>query len=670
MKDFVLRNAKKNCSFDGTTIGNNLIPVKYVPLQMDEYQENHDLDETGHLHTRKEIIDKSKNTRSGILPKDFFQRSRQRIRETPEYNKNAQTEEAKEKVLNEKGNVVGIIGQAGVGKSTLMKNLLYRIVTDEQLYKADFVFYVKLRDFFNKTEINLFQFLMGNADCDSLEWMKDSVIRKGVFKRLSQSESVCILLDGFDEAGIDDTNLKDNPKFKFNVSDQHSPEHYILGLLNGKILSNAKKLITSRPGQMLALPASYKPLFIVKIFGIEQQDIEKICLDICGDEYKSQVLTHIETQLDLLSYCHIPINCILTIFCIYRFLKENTNKPLPKTITGVFVLTFFFFSKTEHMRENLKEFDIKKFSNLEKISKLAWNGTKNQKIYFDENDLKDVDLNDTNISNFTVTHKQKNQESWVKIVEKATKRCIYFSHLLLQEFFAAVFYLYFMKFTEFKAIFSDFSQFKLTDNRLEMISKFMFGLSNLETFETLKEIYPNISKPTQHISLLKDLATDNISATNKKGSFDDTSTYSIVCCWGYETQDPKFCRILAESLPKELYFNITDSDLLSSDILSLCYVLKERKTNLRIHFGQRSKHFVTEFTDSYFMPKPSLNFKNLLRLFCKEMESILAGSSNVQVNFLLLIFACKIFLINCSMYKTVFKLTCSNYYLIHTKDRF
>ena len=454
-----------------------------------------------------------------------------------------------------------------------MKNLLYHIVTDEQLYNADFVFYVKLRDFSDKTEMNLFQFLMGNAAYDSLEWMKDSVICKEVFKLLSQSESVCILVDGFDEIGIDDTHLKENPNIKFDVYGQNSSEHYILGLLNGGILPSAKKLITSRPGQMLVLPASYKPTFIVKIFGIEQQDIKQICQDICGDEYASQVFTHIETQPDLLSYCLVPINCILTVYCIYRFLEENINKSLPKNITGVFVLTFFCFSKTEHMREDLK--NIKNFSNWEKISKLAWNGIKNEKIYFDENDLKDVGLNDTNISNFTVTLKQKNQESWVKIVENATKKCIYFSHLLLQEFFAAVFCLYFMNFTEFKAIFSDSRQFKLTDYRLEMISKFMFGLSNPETFEALKEIYPNISKPTQHIKLLKDLTIDTISSTIKKPSFDDTLTFSSVCCWGYETQDPKFCEILAESLPNELYFDITNPYLLSSDILSFCYVIKE-----------------------------------------------------------------------------------------------
>ena len=608
MKIFVRGKAKEKCSFDGPTIGDNLkISVKYVPLQINEYQENRDSDGTGHLHTRKEIINRSKNVISSIPPQYFFQRSLKYIRNTPDY-KNAQTKQAKEKVLREKGNVVGIIGQAGVGKSTFMKHLLYRIVSQECLYNGDFVFYVKLGDFFNKTKINLFQFLMGNAAYDSLEWMKNLVIRKKVLKLLSQSQFVCILLDGFDEAGIDYNHLKQN---QFDVDGQNSPELYILKLLKGEILPNAKKLITSRPGQILDLPASYKPKFIVKIFGFNQKDIEQICHDTCSVEHASSVLFHIKSQPDLLSYCLVPINGILTIHCIYRLLKEKVEISLPKNITDVFVMTFFFFSKTDHMRENLKEFDIKNLSDLKKISKLAWSGIINKKLYFDENDLKDLDINDTDISSFTVTLKQKNYINRVKIVENSTKKCIYFSHLLLQEFFATVYYLYFMKFTEFKAIFSDSNQSILNDKRFEMINKFMFGLSNPQTFETLKEIYPNISKPTQHIKVLKNRATRIVSTISVEESSDNLAR---VCCWAYESQDSKFCKKLASKIPNTLELYI--DELLPSDVLSFCWVMKARKTNLDLNI---------------YFEAASSDFKNFLDFFCKEIELILKDLSNIKV---------------------------------------
>ena len=246
------------------------------------------------------------------------------------------------------------------------------------------------------------------------------------------------------------------------------------------------------------------------------------------------------------------------------------------------------------------------------MSQLAWNGIENQKLYFDEDDLKNVYLNDTDISSFTVTLKKKNQESWLKIVQNATKKCIYFSHLLLQEFFAAVFCLYFMNFKEFKTTFFDSSHFNLTDNRFEMISKFMFGLSNPEIFKMLKEVHPNISEPTQHIELLKNLATDTALSILQKESYIFTPPLLVsVCCWTYEAQDPEFSEKVAESL-KNLGFDLVD--FLPYDILSLCYVIKARKTNLKLSI----------------QPGYLSGLKNL-RLFCKEMESILTDSSNITV---------------------------------------
>ena len=53
---------RENCVFDGTAIGDKLkITTEYVPLQMGEYQPNRDSNDAGHLHTRKEIIDRIKN---------------------------------------------------------------------------------------------------------------------------------------------------------------------------------------------------------------------------------------------------------------------------------------------------------------------------------------------------------------------------------------------------------------------------------------------------------------------------------------------------------------------------------------------------------------------------------------------------------------------------------
>ena len=570
----------------------------------------------GHEHTRKEIIFRSKNSTSGILPKDFFQMSHQHLFCTADYQKHL-TEEARAMYLNEKGNLVGVIAQAGLGKSTFIKDLLYRNLTDEQLYKADFVFYVKLQDFFDTTEINLFQFLMGKVACDSLEWIKDSDICEEVLKLLSQSESVCILLDGFDKAGIDVTFLKENPQIKFDINGQNSPKYIILGLLSGQILPKSKKIITSRPAQLLQLSDDYKPKYIVKISGIKEQDIKQICLNICGDSYTSQVLSHIESQPDLLSYCLVPFNCILIVYCIYSFFEKKFPKLLPNNITDI--LTYCLFSDADHTHASFSNFDLKSFCfDLRKLSSLAWNGLKNKKLNFNEDDLKAAGINDSIISSFCITIEWKKQKSQLNLLQNATKNCIYFSHLLIQEFFAAVFCLFYMDLTEFKTTFLNSNQFSLSDNHLEMVTKFLFGLTNSKRFETLKKYFLKISESIEKIVLLQEYAKNYASSMKSDGFCSEkTLAFVNVCSWGYESGNSKFCKVISDSFPETL---ILSDSLLPRDILSICYLLKERKKRLVLHIGNGFIKFI----------------RNALHQLCKQMESILAASSFIQVIYLML----------------------------------
>ena len=120
---------------------------------MTHYQENTTAPDSGHQHTREERQSLYKKHSMGdVLPENFFNKSREFAKESNGY-KNALNEKTKEYYLNKRGNVVGVIGQAGVGKTTFSKILLNRILSKkENLYNADYIFYVKLRIF--KIKIN------------------------------------------------------------------------------------------------------------------------------------------------------------------------------------------------------------------------------------------------------------------------------------------------------------------------------------------------------------------------------------------------------------------------------------------------------------------------------------------------------------------------------------
>ena len=159
----LLKKSRKNCTLEDTTtiLKKSGRYAGYAPLQMAQYQQQKVSYSPGDRKMREEVLKAHENTSSDNLkPEEFFERSKQVVCNSVDY-KSTLNAQAKKEVLDKLSNVVGVIGEAGVGKSTLTKVLLNRIVGKEKLYKVDLVFYAKLGDFNDEGELNLLEFLMG-----------------------------------------------------------------------------------------------------------------------------------------------------------------------------------------------------------------------------------------------------------------------------------------------------------------------------------------------------------------------------------------------------------------------------------------------------------------------------------------------------------------------------
>ena len=285
-QELLRSNLAKNCEKPRINYLKDDPKIDYVPLQMTQYQETMTAPDSGHQHTKKEIQNLIKKpVMADIFFENLFTESRKMAENFSDY-KNALTDETKEKYLNKHGNVVGVIGQAGVGKSTLSMILLSRVLK-ENLYNADYIFYVKLRDLSDNKKLTLLHFLFNNITSVLIEVIN---CPKTFLQHLSVSDSVVIILDGFDEINI--TELSSYSDIKFNMHAEELPLYFTLGLLNGEILPKAKKIITSRPRQLLDLPSKLKPIFLVSILGIDVSGQEQICGDICND-CKEKVWNHV-----------------------------------------------------------------------------------------------------------------------------------------------------------------------------------------------------------------------------------------------------------------------------------------------------------------------------------------------------------------------------------------
>ena len=560
---------------------------------MTHYQETITALESGYQQTRKEIQSLIKKTSMGdILPENFFTESRKMAENSSDY-KNTLTKETKEKYLNKHGNVVGVIGQAGVGKSTLSMILLTRVLK-ENLYNADYIFYVKLQDLIDNKKMTLLHFLFNNI---TSVWMKEINCPENFLQHLSVSDSVVMILDGFDE--IEFTELSLYSDIEFNMHAEESPLYFTLGLLNGEILPKAKKIITSRPRQLLDLPPKLKPIFLVSILGIDIQGQEQICGDICND-YKEKVWNHVQNQPELNLYCHVPVMAILIFHTIYQILKLNKpNQRNPTNITQILTINLCLFIDTTHVHTLI---------NLKSLAQLAYEGMVKKKFYFSDDDFKKAGLQETDINTFLTRFHADGGTNALAVVCKITKNLSHFTYLIWQEFFAAIYMIFYLDPKEFAETCMDPSQIYLSNSEFEVVTKFLFGLCNEHTVAMLETIdETQFTLPTKTVNFLKEYLCSSLPELHDI----DFSSLTDFSFWLYELNDKELTREVSNGLPNCLDMK---GDVFPNNVLPFCDLIRKRQFDLAIYIVKAS------------------NFhKNAHLLFLKEMEQMIAISPHIKV---------------------------------------
>ena len=102
---------------------------------------------------------------------------------------------SKKKYVITHGNCVAVSGQAGIGKTTLTKQLVEKVI-NKQVHDIEFLFYVSLKKVNYDKEINVLQFLLTNLNSS---WEHNSTSDNEILKQLEDSEKVMIIFDGLDQ---------------------------------------------------------------------------------------------------------------------------------------------------------------------------------------------------------------------------------------------------------------------------------------------------------------------------------------------------------------------------------------------------------------------------------------------------------------------------------------
>ena len=470
--------------------------------------------------------------------------------------------EARERYRCKHGNRVLITGQAGIGKSTLTRLIAQKIIHKQLLPNMRYIFCIKCRDIDFTEKLDLFDFLLKYGVSDDLDFSPEE--KKSIIKSISQSERVVIFFDGMDEAQTEDLSQPDVTKCR--AKDNVAPSIIVRSLMNSNLLPRAKVLVTSRPRQAYRFSPEYRPGAVIQILGLNENSQKKLGKQICQSNFSS-TYSVIHKDEDLESACYVSVFCVILYAVVNEFNKDPKRNPsLPlSSITRVMVYLLEKYIRSAHMRKVA-------LGELKKIAELARKGFTQRRLIFDPNLISEVGLTQAALQAFTVTYIDNDCKLRYRIFEQEEKCC--FSHLIWQEFFTAVDLVLFAPSEVFDKCLNCITS-EHDCHRWEVVTKFMYGLTNSETLKYMQNHLLSKTSSTQSVwEERKNLLwTTSVWSVNRPTQ--DSARLVQVCNWIHETDNILFTEKIVSKFPETFKLSGSDSGLvlLHHDVRSILRLL-------------------------------------------------------------------------------------------------
>nr|CAB3262553.1 uncharacterized protein LOC100180322 [Phallusia mammillata] len=472
-------------------------------------------------------------------------------------------------------NIIGVIGQAGIGKTTFTKMLIQQALSGKLPESVSFLFYLFVREIDFSRDCNVLQFLVRSA---LPEWKFTEECDHALIKQINTDEDVLVVIDGFDEAVLSNVSYAN-----VSIYDTTSPKLILLNLMSGNFLPLAKKVITSRPAEMFNLDPYVRPAFLLKILGLSKESQDFLGQQICGEKYKDLKMKLYKNP-DLSLYWYVPIYCIMAFS---YFANDKTRISESFTFTSLLTMTLIDYVSTDHMRQ--KEVELEKFANL------AWIGVLDKKCIFRIRHLKQVGLDYSTVQAFLQMTLSKSIRYKMSILQG--DQLIFFSHLIWQEYFASIYLFLIMPVDEFQQHFQN-DQF----THSAVVLKFIFGLCNREVFSQLLSVTSVLSEAWVAKKRLL------YAYVKKLGSKPDCTFQKLLeyASLLLEAQDENMLQAFIAGIGSKYDSTpITlEGSLLPSDVASFSYLLRgfqNQNMNIRgINIATHRQHILCTFIDDSF----------------------------------------------------------------------
>ncbi|XP_052051197.1 NACHT, LRR and PYD domains-containing protein 3 isoform X2 [Apodemus sylvaticus] len=454
-------------------------------------------------------------------------------------------------------------GAAGIGKTILARKIMLDWALGKLFKdKFDYLFFIHCREVSLGTPRSL-------ADLIVSCWPDPD---PPVCKILRKPSRILFLMDGFDELqGAFDEHIGE-----VCTDWQKAVRGDILlsSLIRKKLLPKASLLITTRPVALEKLQHLLDRPRHVEILGFSEAKRKEYFFKYFSNELQAREAFRLIQENEILfTMCFIPLVC--WIVCTGLKQQMETGKSLAqtsKTTTAVYV---FFLSSLLQSRGGIEEHLFSVY--LQGLCSLAADGIWNQKILFEECDLRKHGLQKTDVSAFLRMN--------VFQKEVDCERFYSFSHMTFQEFFAAMYYLLEeeeegvsvrkgsagcsdLLNRDVKVLLENYGKFE--KGYLIFVVRFLFGLVNQERTSYLeKKLSCKISQQVR-LELLKWI---EVKAKTKNLQRQPSQLELFYCL--YEMQEEDFVQSAMDYFPKiEINLSTRMDHVVSSFCIKNCHRVK------------------------------------------------------------------------------------------------
>ncbi|NXL91069.1 NLRP3 protein, partial [Alectura lathami] len=314
--------------------------------------------------------------------------------------------------------VVVLVGAAGMGKTVTLRKVTAGWAEGTLCRQFDYVFCVDCRELSSSKEASVVELV--SKCCPHRRtppgWIWD------------KPEKILFILDGFEAMGLPLAQPK--AELSSNPREAKPLGTTLLSLLKGTILPESTVLIATRPTALQSLGQCLGGERYVEILGFSPAAREEYFHRYFGSDNKAEVAFGFTRGNEVLySLCVIPVMSWSVCTALEQELYKSRHLlECSRTATRMSTLCLSWLMK--HGGRDAQR-DLQQF--LLQLCSLAADGIWKHKVLFEEKDIEDRGLNQPQLLSLFL-----NEQIWKEGPDHG--KVYSFSHLHLQEFFAAMFY--------------------------------------------------------------------------------------------------------------------------------------------------------------------------------------------------------------------------------------